>query len=132
MCNDQLAIFIDGVNNASSRRPNDDDVFQLLLFTNAQGSLMDAVKELHALADQVSFYKTSESVTSTIVAAELPLLMANVMESRERAKRLYRSALSTRICDTCWDFEELYEQLDEELLRTSDMLGLYSRRGSYH
>lgn len=125
-------MFIDGMKCVSGRQPNDDDIFQLILYTNAQGSLMEAVKELHGLADQVSFYRTSESVTSTIVAAELPSLMVNVMESRERAKRLYRSALHSRICENCWDFEELFEKLDEELLRTNEILKLYARRGSYH
>lgn len=128
----RLTLFIDGLNDASVRQSDEDNIARLMLYSKAQAALIEAITELHDLADQVVVFKTSESITSTIIAADLPTLMANVLDCKERAKRLYRASLHSRICGCSLDFEELYDDLEQEILRTNEILSLYARRGNYY
>lgn len=88
---------------------------------------MDAINELHSLTDGIVLYQTTGTTSPGV-----PPLMIHAMESRERAKRLYRIALRTKVSDQTWDLEELFQELEGELLRSSGALKLYQRRGSYY
>ncbi|QLL34974.1 hypothetical protein HG536_0H03500 [Torulaspora globosa] len=123
----KLTLFIEDWQEPLYNGANDSDLSKLLIYTSAQKAMLDAINELHALTDEVISYRTTGSVSSGI-----PSLMSHAMQTRERAKGLYRSALRSRVSDGSWDLEELFKELDEELLRSTGVLRLYQRRGSYY
>lgn len=118
----------------SNERPfkNHGSLADIFMFTNAQGSLTDTIKELHRLTDRFYFYKTSADVSRADLNVELPLLMSHLMETKERAKRVYRSALTTKFSEHEWDMNQQIEELEMELLRTFQIFQLYPRRGGYY
>lgn len=123
----KLTYYIEDWQGSLYSGANDNDLSRLLIYTSAQKAMLDAINQLHALTDEIMSCRTTGSVSSGI-----PLLMSHAMQTRERAKRLYRSALRSRVSDDSWDLDELFKELDEELLRSTGVLRLYQRRGSYY
>ncbi|GAV54330.1 hypothetical protein ZYGR_0AL00620 [Zygosaccharomyces rouxii] len=109
--------------------PNE-DVLHLLMYSNFREQLSESVQELHALTDRILFHQSSRSVT-TIETHDIILpLMAMLIESRERGKRIYRDALSSRMSIRDWSIDPLCDEIHEELIRTNELLRLYPRRES--
>ncbi|CAR30762.1 ZYRO0E01628p [Zygosaccharomyces rouxii] len=110
--------------------PNE-DVLQLLMYSNFREQLSESAQELHNITDRILVHRASRSVTSIEAHGLILPLMAMLIESRERAKRIYRDALSSRMSTTTdWNIDPLCDEVHEELIRTNDLLKLYPRRES--
>ncbi|QLQ82095.1 hypothetical protein HG537_0G03500 [Torulaspora globosa] len=122
-----LTFYIEDWQESLYNGANDNDLSKLFIYTSAQRAMLDAINELHALSDEIISFRTTGSVSSGI-----PSLMTHAMQTRERAKRLYRSALRNKVSNGSWDLDQLFKDLDEELVRSTGVLRLYQRRGSYY
>ena len=110
-----------------------EDLVRIMFYSRTQNSLRDAARELNALLEQVMEYRDAPP-SLTVTQTYLPGTMVQLMQSRERAKRLYRNALDINFRDLVeWNYlEKLSNELQEELCRTDEFLALYSGRGAYH
>lgn len=124
-----LTLFIEEWQEPSKYTRSANDLTDLLLYTQTQTAMMAAINELHALSDGIDFYRNAGT---TFSSKDLPALLIRTMESRERAKRLYRTALMSKVSDSSWDMDRLFDELEEELLRSTGVLRLYQKRGGYH
>ncbi|SMN21235.1 similar to Saccharomyces cerevisiae YGL121C GPG1 Proposed gamma subunit of the heterotrimeric G protein that interacts with the receptor Gpr1p [Maudiozyma saulgeensis] len=109
------------------------DLSRILFYTHAQNELVDATKELTNLLNQLVVYQEEPSTIFT-TQNYLPGTMVQLMRSREKAKRTYRTALSYTFEDEMeWNhLEKLFNDLQEELFRTDEFLSLHPGRGIYH
>lgn len=107
------------------------DISRILEYTRAQGVLMDAIRELHTLTDRIDMLH-EDRPSLEFMHSNLPALLASVLESRERAKRLYRNSLTTRLVDCDWDMTQILQELENAIFRTDEILSLYPRRGVLH
>ncbi|CDF88546.1 uncharacterized protein ZBIST_0418 [Zygosaccharomyces bailii] len=107
---------------------SNDDILQLLMFSNFREQLNESAQELHNLTDRITYYQVSHSVTPVETYDMVLPLMALLIESRERAKRIYRDALDSRMDSKNWDIDPLFERMQVELFRTQDLLRLYPRK----
>lgn len=106
------------------------DVLQLLMYSNFREQLSESTQELHDLTDRIVFHQVSRSQTSLETYDMVLPLMAMLIESRERAKRIYRDALSSRMSTRELDIDPLCDEMHEQLVRTNGLLRLYPRRDS--
>ena len=111
----------------------DHELSRILFYTHVQNELTDTTKELTDLLDQLVTYRDTPSTIST-TQTYLPGTMVKLMQSREKAKRIYRTALSHTFEDEMeWNhLEKLFNDLQEELFRTDEFLSLHPGRGMYH
>ena len=129
-----LSIFNNSTNQVRNLpEKNHEGVSKILFYAHSQSELTDATKELSYLLDQLVAYR--ETPTTVNIAKEsVPVTMARLMRSRERAKRVYRNALGYTFEDELeWNhLEELFNDLQEELFKTDEFLSLHPGRGIYH
>lgn len=109
---------------------SNEDVLHLLIYSNFREQLSESAKELHMLTDRILFHKVSRSETTVETHDTILPLMAMLIESRERGKRIYRDALSSRMDVRNWSIDPLCDEMHEELIRTNELLKLYPRRES--
>lgn len=114
-------------------RDTNDDFSRIISYSRIQNDLVDVTRELANLVDQLSEYRET-APSLTIVQTYLPTMLAQLMRSRERAKRTYRAVLDATFQDeVAWNLQEqLFHDLEKELFRTNEFLSLYSGRGVYH
>ncbi|KAG0654740.1 hypothetical protein C6P45_003286 [Maudiozyma exigua] len=110
-----------------------ENVSKILFYTHSQNELTDATNELSSLLDQLISYRETPS-TISVAKESVPVTMARLMRSRERAKRVYRNALGYTFEDELeWNhLEKLFNNLQEELFKTDEFLSLHPGRGIYH
>ncbi|CCK70911.1 Gpg1p KNAG_0F02460 [Huiozyma naganishii CBS 8797] len=106
-------------------------IHALLDMTRTQSILMEATRELHDLTEQIDTYHQNLPPSEDVMM-NLPRMLGLLMESRERAKRLYRETLSIKTAEFTCDAQRLFDELQQEILRTDEMLSLYRGRGTYH
>lgn len=104
------------------------DLFEILVISDTKTTLQRETRALHELTDKVYLYRTSE----TVIDSDLPSLMASLLQRRENVKQIYREILNSRVRDHQSAVDEIFEELENELYRSHDMLSLYPRRGLYH
>ena len=117
----------------SNRNNRNNDISQILIRSNAYNSIGRTINELHTLINQMSGFK-EDPLSSNITNIYVPNVMAHLMESRERAKRLYRDVLDAKFNDEIvWgEMEDIFDSLERELFRAEELLSLTPGRGSYH
>lgn len=110
-----------------------EDLVRIMFYSRTQNNLREATKELKELLEQVMEYR-EEPPSITMTQTYLPGTMVQLMQSRQKAKRLYRNALEINFRDLVeWNYlEKLSNELQEELCRTDEFLALHSGRGTYH
>ncbi|CCC69910.1 hypothetical protein NCAS_0D03290 [Naumovozyma castellii] len=108
-----------------------DQLADMMVHTKFQESLANVTRELHTITEQIYIYQQPE-VTQEVVVSVLPNILISLLNSRERARKMYRDALTSRIAEQEWDIEDLLLELRNELDRAEDLLTLYPRRGSMH
>lgn len=126
---------------------------KLVRYSTLDSELRDAIHDLHCTTDRIVAYRplqnpeqqdagsavfrtTPELRRDSSVNsrhANLPGLMALLMEKRERAKRSYREAMAAKLTlEPVWMLDSLIEELESELNRTEQLLVLHPPRGMYH
>lgn len=103
----------------------------LLECSKFQKDVIETTRELHDLTNRIVSFQTDPRAMEDMNMI-IPALMASLMESRERAKRLYRSTLNNHVESFELDIERMFHDLEVELLRTDEMLALHPRRGSFY
>ncbi|CCF55894.1 hypothetical protein KAFR_0A04590 [Kazachstania africana CBS 2517] len=125
-----MALLQDHRNSTRPRVGNtQEDLSKLLYYSNTQQSLLEAITELHVLTDEIFSVQNSPQ---EVIQTSLPKMMADLMQSRERAKRLYKLVLDSKFNDPEWEVDDIFENLEGELNRTSTLLSLNPGRGNYH
>ena len=111
-----------------------DALSQLLVYSETQRMLTDVTRELHALLDEISSIRDVSPTVTTTDTRRYPSVMAEILQSRESAKRLYREAMAARMnSGAAWVvLDNVFKDLQRELLRTDGLLELYPRRGFYY
>lgn len=118
-------------NNRASLNNNTDGISLLLTYSRFQTNVMETTRELHDLTSKIELIQKDPPVLEDVNLL-LPPLMASLMESRERAKRLYRSTLSNYIESSESDIDRIINELEKELFRTDELLALHPRRGTFY
>lgn len=106
----------------------DDDLLHILMFSSFRQQLSESAQELHNLTDRISYFQVLRSETPLETYDMVLPLMALLIERREKAKRIYREALNSKMDDINWDMDPLVERIQEELFRTQELLKLYPRK----
>ena len=111
-----------------------DALSQLLVYSETQRMLTDVTRELHGLLDEISRIRDLSPPATTTETRCYDNVMAEILQSRERAKRLYREAMAARMnSSAAWVvLDNVFNDLQRELLRTDGLLELYPRRGFYY
>lgn len=117
--------------NRTALNNNTDGVSLLLMYSRFQTNVMETTRELHNLTSRIELIQKNPPVLEDVNLL-LPPLMASLMESRERAKRLYRSTLSNYIESSESDINRIINELEKELFRTDELLALHPRRGAFY
>lgn len=118
-------------NSRISFNDNTDGISLLLTYSRFQTNVMETTRELHDLTSRIELIQRNPPVLEDVNLL-LPPLMASLMESRERAKRLYRSTISNYIESCESDIHRVIDELEKELFRTDKLLDLYPRRGTFY
>lgn len=109
--------------------PNE-DVLHLLMYSIFRQQLTESTQELHNVTDRILFHQASGNITTIEAHDTILPLMAMLTEVRERSKRMYRDALSSRLRIRDGSIDPLCDEMREELIRTNELLKLYPRRRS--
>ncbi|EJS43793.1 gpg1p [Saccharomyces arboricola H-6] len=104
---------------------------EVLLFSNTQENLVTVVGELHSLTDRVVRYKV-EPESREVTVTTLPSLLALLLAKRDQARRVYKDVLSMKMSELDWNVDELFAELQQELVRIDNTLSMYPRRRSFH
>lgn len=103
----------------------------ILAFTQVQGSINDAKRELKMVNDLMARFRDVGSLShyETQPRTRDPQnLMLKLVEKREQAREIQHDMMTLRLEQKHLSLGDIFEELDRELLRTDILLGVYPNR----